>query len=123
MNRSKIRGTQFETATLHYLKDCFDDNEDRIHREVLHGSKDIGDISGIYSHGKKVVIECKNYSKANRMSEFLRQAEVERGNADALAGVVITKRPGVGMVNMSDQMVSMRMIDFVAILTGVRPDE
>jgi hypothetical protein len=46
------------------------------------------------------------------------EAEVERGNADAVAGVVIHKRRGKG--HALDQYVTMTVRDFVVLLGGTR---
>ena len=45
---------------------------------------------------------------------------MERGNDDALVGVVAHKRHGVGAPG--EQFVTMTLRDFVALLTGERPD-
>ena len=45
------------------------------------------------------------------------EAEVERGNADAVAGVVVHKARGKGQ--FLDQYVTMRVRDFLALGWGV----
>lgn len=120
MSKAKQRGTAFETAVVDYLTDYLDAEKGSIHRITLHGAKDIGDVGGIKSHGKPVVIECKNYGNRDRLGEWLKEAEVERGNADALAGVVISKRRGYGIKQMGGQIVSMTLADFAAIIGGMR---
>jgi hypothetical protein len=45
--------------------------------------------------------------------------ETERGNDDALAGVVIAKRRGVGAPG--EQMVMTTVDNLIALITGVRP--
>jgi hypothetical protein len=42
---------------------------------------------------------------------------------DAIAGMVIAKRRGIGYTNPGDQLVLMTVRDLVALLTGSRPDE
>ena len=49
------------------------------------------------------------------------EAETQRGNDDALAGVVISKRHGKG--DIADQWVHMTMREFVALLLGHRIEE
>ena len=56
-NPSKDKGTRFETAVVDYLRWALGD--DRVHRLTLHGSKDVGDIGGIYHRGARVTVECK----------------------------------------------------------------
>lgn len=68
---------------LHYVRAALDD--ERPERRVLHGSKDMGDIAHVYSHGYEGIIECKRSQKlgAAIMAEFQRQTIDERENADA----------------------------------------
>lgn len=58
---------------------------------------------------------------AQRLSlgPWLNEAAVERGNDDAVAGVVMFKRHGVG--NVGRQIVAMEVDDFIALRTGERP--
>ena len=93
-------------------------NED-IEQRKLSGTADRGDISGVKVHGKRVVLEVKNTARLE-IAGFLAEAEVERVNDDALAGVVVAKRVGKG--KPEDQIVMMTLADFVAIVTGTRPD-
>lgn len=118
MSRQRQRGTEFETAVVRYLAAELAD--ERIDRMPLHGSRDVGDVGGVYSHGQRVVVECKSYTGRDRMGQWLREAEAERGNADALAGVVVSKRRGIGTKNMGQQLVSMTLADFVALVSGQR---
>ena len=67
-------------------------------------------------------MECKNHSR-DELPRWLREAEAERGNADALAGVVVSKRRGIGESRMGEQLVSLTLRDFVAIVTGQRPEK
>ena len=122
MSRSKARGTAFETAVVDWLSSALGAEPGTIHREALHGTRDVGDIGGIRVFGRRVVIECKSYSGRDRMAEWLREAEAERGNADALAGVVVSKRKGIGDMRTGEQLVSMTLKDFLAIITGLREE-
>ena len=60
-------------------------------RRVQHGSKDLGDITGIDG----VVIEVKNQRRL-ALAGYLDEAEVERSNAGEAAGVVWHKRARKG---------------------------
>lgn len=113
---AKAAGSRFERQVADYLRDNVDD---RIDRRVKTGSKDRGDIGGVRTFGGgRVVIECKNTSRLN-LGPWLGEAEVERGNDDATVAVVAHKRHGKG--DPADQLVTMTMADFVALLTGERP--
>ena len=112
---AKAAGTRFETQVAAYLAEHVDD---RIERRRQGGAKDRGDISGLRVRGQRVVVECKNTTRAT-LGPWINEAETERGNDDALAGVVAHKRHGNG--NPGDQYVTMTLRDFVALLTGERP--
>lgn len=116
---AKSAGSRFERAVADYLAHVLDD--DRIDRRVKNGSNDRGDITGVRLHGSRVVIECKNES-SQRIPAYLREAEVERGNDDALAGIVVTKRRGVGMTpdSMGEQLVCMTLETLAVLIAGDR---
>jgi hypothetical protein len=113
---AKAAGARFERTVADYLAANVDD---RIDRRTKTGAKDRGDIGGLRHMGHRVVIECKDTTRAD-VAGWLREAEVERGNDDALAGVVVAKRRGVG--DPSQQLVMMTLADLVALLTGDRPE-
>lgn len=94
--------------------------DDRIDRRVKTGAKDKGDIGGLRVHGQRVVIEVKNTAKQN-LGPHLNEAEVERINDEALAGIVIQKRHGIGA--MGKQLVVLTLDDLIAIITGTRPTD
>jgi hypothetical protein len=71
--------------------------------------------------GERVVVEAKDYGGQLRVSEWLTEAELERGNDDATVGLIIAKRRGT--TNPADQIVLMTLGDLVALLTGERPPE
>ena len=111
---AKSAGTAFERQVADYLAEHVDD---RIDRRVKTGAKDRGDIAGVRFMGKRVVIECKNTSKI-ALGPWAAETEVERGNDDALVGVIAHKRHGKGRAE--DQWVTMTLGDFAALLTGDR---
>ena len=118
-NRASARqaGARFERLIADSLAQHVDD---RIDRRVKTGSKDRGDIGGIRMHGKRVVAECKDTSRIN-LAGWAEEADDERGNDDALAGVVIHKRVGKG--DPLEQWVTMDLRNFIAILLGHRIEE
>ncbi len=90
---AKKAGSTFERSVADNLAEHIDD---RIDRRVKTGSKDRGDIAGLRVH-----------------------AEIERGNDDALAGLVVHKRRGTA--DPGDQYVTCTLRDLVALITGERP--
>lgn len=111
----RAKGSTFERLLADYLAEKVDD---RIDRRVKTGAKDKGDIGGVRIHGQRVVIEAKNTTRIN-LGVWAGEAEAERVNDEALAGVIVHKRHGKGKA--ADQWVTMSLADFTAILTGTRP--
>lgn len=87
MSASKAKGTYAETAVVNYLKDKWD--RKYVERRTLSGQHDRGDIAGIPG----VVIEVKN-EKTIKLSEWLKEAQVECDNDSALVGAVWHKKRG-----------------------------
>lgn len=111
-------GAAMESRTVDYLRWALDD--DRIERRHLTGARDRGDIVGVRYRGHRIVIECKNTAKPN-VTQHLREAETERGNDDALIGVVVQKRPGIGIDSrdgQARQLVMMTLESFALLLNG-----
>lgn len=114
---AKAAGTRHETTIAGYLATHVDD---RIERRARNGAKDRGDISGVRTpHGGRVVLECKDTAKVN-LAGWATEAALERGNDDALVGLVVHKRRGVA--DPGRQWVTMTVDDLVALLTGERPE-
>lgn len=111
---AKKAGSSFERLVADYLATHVDD---RIDRRVKNGTKDRGDIAGLRHMGHRVVIECKNTAKI-ALGGWATEAEVERGNDDALAGIIVHKRVGKG--RPEDQWVTLTLGELVALLTGTR---
>ena len=111
---AKAAGRSFETLIATYLHDTVDD---RIERRRQGGSHDRGDIGGLRHMGGRVVVECKNTARTD-LAGWAAEAETERGNDDALAGVIAHKRRGHGRAD--HQWVTMTLGDFVALLNGSR---
>lgn len=109
---AKAAGSKFERDIADHLAKVVDD---RIDRRVKTGAKDRGDIGGVRVHGQKLVLECKNTSRIN-LGSWITEAHVEAGNDDALAGVIVHKRHGVGAPGK--QWVTMCLDDLIALITG-----
>lgn len=120
-NRSKQKGTSFESLITGYLRAALDD--DRIERRTLIGGSDRGDIAGVRLHGQRVVLECKNVStgKVLHLPEWTAEAHREAGNDDALVGLVVHKRSK--STNPAEQWVTCTVADLVAIITGQRGEQ
>lgn len=112
---AKAAGTRFESLVAAYLARHVDD---RIERRRLGGIGDRGDIAGLRHMGARIVVECKDYSGRLQPADWTRQADIERGNDDAVAGLVIAKRRGT--TRPEDQWVICTLGDLVAILNGNR---
>ena len=114
---AKKAGTTFERQVADYLAQHVDD---RIDRRTKTGSKDRGDITGVRIWGQRLVLECKNTTRL-ALADWRKQAEIERGNDDALAGLIIHKRHG--KANPADQWVTTTLKELTALLNGHREDE
>lgn len=117
LRSAKNAGTRMERMTADYLAAALDD--DGIDRQIKTGALDLGDVRGVKIWGQRVAVEVKNTAKVN-LSGWVAEAEVERGNLDALAGVVVHKRHG--RAAPEDQWVTMTLKDFAALLAGSRPE-
>ena len=113
---ARAAGARFERVVADYLATQLGD--DRIDRRPKMGAKDRGDIAAVRVHGQRVVIECKDTALL-QIGPWLNEAEIERGNDDALLGLVVAKRHGKG--NPADQLVVMTLADLVALMSGHRP--
>lgn len=117
MSRSKAKGTRLETAVATYLREHVDD---RIERRTTSGTKDRGDISGLRHMGQRVVVECKNTSRAD-LAGWAAEADVERRNDDANAALIIHKRVGRSLErSIGDQWVTCTLDELIALINGNR---
>lgn len=114
---AKAAGARFEREIADVLAKLVDD---RIDRRPKTGAKDRGDIGGVRHMGGRLVLECKNEASP-KLAGWMAETEVERGNDDALAGLIVHKRHGKG--DPLDQWVTTTMREFIALLTGRRVGE
>lgn len=114
---AKKAGTTFERQVADYLAEHVDD---RIDRRPRTGNKDRGDITGLRHMGERIVIECKNTTRL-ALADWMKQTETERGNDDALAGLIIHKRHG--KANPADQWVTTTLRELTALLNGYREED
>jgi hypothetical protein len=112
MSKAKAKGTDAEVAVVEYLKSRgFRDVE----RRVTQGRNDRGDIS-VPGFPGGLVIEVKN-QKAMDLSGWLKEAEQEALNADALYDAVWHKKIGKG--SPGDWYVTMTGETFSTLLTVI----
>lgn len=114
---AKKAGSTFERLIADELMERVDD---RIDRAVKRGTLDVGDVGGLRFHGHKIAVECKNTVKTD-LPGWAAEAEAERLNLGALAGVIVHKRHGKGRAG--DQWVSMTLDNFIALMTLTREAE
>lgn len=111
---AKAAGSRTERHAADWLAERLGD--DRIDRRVKTGAKDRGDIGGVRTvSGARVVVEVKDVAKLD-LSGWLREAETERGNDDALIGVVLHKKRGT--TNPADWYVTMSGESFAVLIEG-----
>lgn len=113
---AKAAGSKFERDIADHLANLVDD---RIDRRPKMGAKDRGDVGGVRVHGQRLVLECKNTTRIN-LGTWITEAHTEAGNDDALAGVIVHKRHGVGAPGK--QWVTMTVNDLIALITGQPQD-
>lgn len=110
------KGAKFERLMADWLKRVLD--WPYIDRRVKTGKNDKGDIANVMLfNDEPIVVECKNTARLN-VGTWIKEAEVERLNLKAIAGVVLYKRTGKG--KPEDQLVIMTARDFASILKGER---
>lgn len=114
---AKRAGSKFERDIADILNTHVDD---RIDRRVKTGAKDKGDIANVrHMNGGRIVLECKDVVTMS-LGTWVKEAEVERVNDNAIAGLVVHKRRGSG--DPLDQYVACTVRDLIALLTGTRPE-
>lgn len=91
---SRAIGTPTETAVVRFLQE---NGWPAAERRALHGSKDLGDVTGCPG----LVFEVKGGAAAMHASDgqvdaWLAETEEERQNARADYGILVMKRKGVG---------------------------
>jgi len=112
---AKSAGTRHESSVVAYLAEHV---SPLIERRRQNGNRDRGDVTGLVHMGGRIVLECKDVAKVT-LGPWVNEAEIERLNDDALVGAVVHKRRGKG--DPGDQLVTMTLRDFVALLIGSRP--
>ena len=109
---AKAAGSRFERIIADHLRDNV---SEFIDRRVKAGAKDLGDLANVRAHGQRVVVECKNTSRAS-LAQWIGEAHTQARNDEAAIGIVVHKRHGVGAPGK--QWVTMTLDDLVFLLTG-----
>ncbi len=114
MSAESRKGHVMERLVANFLRVFFSDT--RIDIRPKNGTKDRGDIGGLRTiRGADFVLEVKNHTRLD-LSGWMREAELERGNADAGGAAVVFKRAGKGAA--ADQYVLMDLGTFAWLLDG-----
>lgn len=108
VNRPKEKGTSFETSLLPALRLYYPGAE----RRALQGKHDKGDF---ILPGAKYALEAKN-CKEMKLSEWLKEAEVEAKNLGVPYGVVVHKKRGT--TDPRKQYVTMDLGTFLDLISG-----
>lgn len=111
------KGADFERLVADYMAGKMDD--DGVDRQIHTGRNDKGDIRGVKIGGQRVAVEVKHVAKLN-LAGWVEEADIERGNLDAIAGVVVHKRKGKGAASMGEQYVTMTLDDLLALILRQR---
>lgn len=94
--------------------------DDRIEVRHLNGARDRGDIAALRHPftGGRIIVESKNWTRLS-LGPWATEAEAERINDQAIAGIIAHKRHGVG--DPLAQWLTMTVLDGITLLTGRRP--
>ena len=107
---AKAAGATFERVVADFLRDNWDD---RIDRKVRTGAKDRGDIANFRVAAHKIVVEVKDETKID-LAKWVKEAQAEAINDDALLGIAVAKRRGKG--DPADQYVVLTLGDLLKLL-------
>jgi hypothetical protein len=113
---AKAAGANHERSIADYFKTHVSRFIDKMPK---YGANDRGDVLNVETFNElPVAVECKDYGGRIEAGTWLGEAETERINLGAVAGLVIAKRRGT--TAPGKQIVLMTVDDLVAILTGRR---
>ena len=118
MSRQRAKGTKFESACVKYLRKRLEDA--RIDRCAMHGNRDQGDIGGLRAHGRKGIVECKDYKSWSKsdLLDWQSQTIVERGNADADFALLVVHRKGIGETRFGENDCHLQVRDLERVMGG-----
>jgi hypothetical protein len=86
----------------------------------MHGNRDQGDIGGLRAHGRKGIVECKDYKSWSRsdLLNWQSQTVTERGNADADFALLVIHTKGVGETRFGDNACHLQVRDLERVMGG-----
>lgn len=105
MNKSKAKGTAWESAVVEYLRAH---GQPYAERRALAGTADKGDIAGVPG----VMVECKAEREIT-LAAYAEEVRVQTANAGASIGVAVVKRRNRGP---ADSYVVMSLAQFAAMI-------
>lgn len=115
VNKSKIKGTQFESDVCRYLNEQLGDLFD-VERRALQGVNDKGDVAGI----KGWCIEAKA-EKSIQLGGYMTELEAEIANAGANYGFAVVKRRQKSTADAYCVMPLSSMVDLIRFVTEHKP--
>jgi Holliday junction resolvase len=104
VNRSKQKGTAWETEVVRYLRD----RGFEVERRALTGTQDRGDITGV----PDFTVECKNAANQT-WALWMDELERERRNDGAKYGLLVVRRR---MKPVAQAYAMMRLDDMVGLM-------
>lgn len=114
-NRSKAKGTQFESQCARWLTERLGYH---VERRALHGNKDVGDLAWLIGAGDaRGIVECKAVKAVTtaNVGEWRRQTIAERDNAGADFSWLVIKTANVGMQRFERTRVDVQLRDLAAM--------
>lgn len=114
-NKSKAKGTAFETQCARWLTERLGYP---VERRALHGNRDVGDLAWLVGGGgARGIVECKAVKAVTtaNVGEWRRQTEAERDNAGALFAWLVIKTANVGMQRFERTRVDVQLRDLAAM--------
>ena len=117
-NPNGRKGSSFERLEADYFKENWPDGAaEFIDRQVKVGSRDVGDLANVRLGKHKIAVELKNVKSMN-LAGWLKEAQDEAANLDAIAGIVVHKRVKHGQPG--EQYLTMTVDDLINIIHAAR---
>ncbi|MFF1684467.1 MULTISPECIES: hypothetical protein [unclassified Streptomyces] len=116
-NPAKAKGTAWESLLVGYLREHHNPNA---RRNVQMGAKDIGDLDGYYLHALEAKAE-----KSITLSDYIRQANREAGNAGQPFGCAVVKRRNANVKDgyvVRDLATDVRLVNRLRDMEGALQD-
>lgn len=108
MSKARAKGTLGENGAVQVL---IENGFRHAERRALAGVNDKGDIAGVAG----IVFEVKNH-KTYKISEWMKETEIETKNASADFGILVVKPNGIGLSNAGKWWAVMTLEDMAQLL-------